>query len=78
MARPRQEFYRGRFMIGIYSLLHEGETLLNLCDTVQDFAKLMKIREDNARMILQNAFSGKSRYIVYANKIRTVAFISIL
>ena len=69
------KLYRGRFMIGIYSLVDEGETLLALCENVREFARLMKINEPCARMILQNAYHGKNKHIVFAKKFRTLEFI---
>lgn len=72
------KLYRGRFMIGIYSLEDEGETLLALCENVKEFAKLMNIKETCARMILQNAYCGKSKHIVFAKKFRTLEFIDML
>ena len=76
MSRTKQQYYRGKYIIGIYSLLNEGETLLALCDSVKEFARLMKIKESNARMILQKIYTGKSKHIVYANKLRCVEFIN--
>ena len=72
------KLYRGRFMIGIYSLEDEGETLLALCENVKEFAKLMNIKETHARMILQRAYHGKSKHIVFSKKFRTLEFIDML
>lgn len=69
------KLYRGRFMIGIYSLENEGETLLALCENVREFAKLMNVSEPCARMILQNVYHGKSKHIVFAKKFRILEFI---
>ena len=70
-----KKLYRNRYMIGIYSLISEGESLLALVDNVKEFAQLMKIKETTARVILNNLFLNKTHYIRYFGKIRTVAFI---
>lgn len=72
-----KKLYRNRFMIGIYSLIEEGETLLALVDNVKEFAALMGIKETAARVILQHLYTGKTQYIRYFGKIRTVSFIEI-
>ena len=75
--RTKDKYFRGRFLIGIYASIQEGETLLALCETVDDFAKLMKIKESAARMILLNAYNKKTNHIVFAEKWRTIEFIDI-
>jgi len=70
-----KKLYRNRYMIGIYSLVSEGETLLALVDNVHEFAKLMGIKDSAARTILQHLYTSKTQYIRYFGKIRTVAFI---
>jgi len=67
--------FKGKYLIGIYSLISEGETLLALVNNHHEFAKLMHIKESNAYMILNNLFYNKTNYIRYQGKIRTVAFI---
>lgn len=74
----KQQYYRGRFAIGIYALENEGETLLALCDNVKEFAKLMHIKESCARMILQNFYTGKSKHLVFNKRFRTLEFIDML
>lgn len=69
--------YRGRFLIGVYSLLSEGETLLALCDNVKEFAEYLKVKESNARVILQNLYTNKHKYIKLNGKLRTVEFIEL-
>ncbi len=67
--------YRGKYLIGIYSLISEGEQLLALVDNYQEFAKLMNIKPSNAAMILSNLFKHKTNKIIYQGKVRTVEFI---
>lgn len=71
------KYYRGRFMIGVYSLLHEGETLLALCDNTEEFANFLKTTKNAARMALSDLFNGKRSYIKLNGKIRTVEFIEV-
>lgn len=70
-----RKLYRNKFMIGIYSLISEGETLLALVDNTHEFAKLMQIKESTARVILQHLYTGRTKYIRYFGRIRQVAFI---
>ena len=72
------KLYRGRFMIGIYALEHEGETCLAICENVREFAKLMNTTEASARMILQHFFTGNSKKFVFNKKFRTLEFIDML
>lgn len=67
--------YKGKYLIGVYSLLSEGEQLLALVDNSSQFAKLMGITIYNASTILNNLFKHKTNKIIYHGKIRTVAFI---
>ena len=69
--------YRGKFMIAVYSLLNEGETLLALCDNVKEFAEYLQVKESNARMILQNIYTNKNKFIKMCGKLRTVEFIEV-
>lgn len=69
--------YRGKFMIGVYSLLAEGETLLALCDNTQEFADYLKTSKQTAAMILSNLFNKKINYIKCGGKLRTVEFIEL-
>jgi len=70
-------YYRGKFMIGVYSLLEEGETLLALCDNIQEFADLMNITKNNAAVILHKLFINISKNIIYNKKVRKVEFIEV-
>lgn len=69
------KLYRGRFMIGIYALEHEGETCLAICENVREFARLMNIKESCARMILQHVYNGKYNRIKFEHKYRTLELI---
>lgn len=71
------KYYRGKFMIGVYSLLSEGETLLALCDNIKEFADLVKITKNNATVILHKLFINSSKNIIYNNKVRNVEFIEV-
>lgn len=62
-------------MIGIYSLLDEGEQLLALVDNVHQFAELMGISLNSANVIISKLFNHKRNHILYHGRIRTVAFI---
>ena len=69
------KLYKNRYMIGIYSLLSEGETLLALVNNHKEFAALLGIKETDASAILSNLFKNKTSYIRFRGRIRTVAFI---
>lgn len=69
--------YRGRFLIGVYTLINEGETLIALCENTKEFAKFMNITENNADVILHNLFFGITKYIKMDGKLRTVEFIQL-
>lgn len=67
--------YKGKYLIGVYSLVSEGETLLALVNNIGEFARLMNINYRTALVTLNNLFKSKTNYIRYNGKIRTVAFI---
>lgn len=67
--------YKGKYLIGVYSLLSEGEQLLALVDNVHQFAQLMNITVNNASAILSKLFCHKANKIIYRGKVRTVSFI---
>ena len=67
--------YKNKYLIGIYSLLSEGEQLLALVDNANQFAKLMDISYNSASAILSKIFHHKTNYIVYQGRIRTLEFI---
>ena len=67
--------YKGKYLIGVYSLVSEGETLLALVNNIGEFARLMNINYRTALVTLNNLFKNKTNYIRYNGKIRTVAFI---
>ena len=69
------KYYRGQYLIAVYASIAEGETLLSLCDNVKEFAKYLKTSVSNARVILQNVFTGESEYIIVGHKRRFVEFI---
>ena len=69
------KYYRGKYMIAVYSLLHEGETLLALCDNTKEFAEYLKTTENAAKMALSELFRGKRKFIKCSGKIRLVEFI---
>lgn len=67
--------YKGKYMIGVYSLLHEGETLLALCDNITEFANYMNISKNNATVILHKLYNGITKYIKMDGRLRSVEFI---
>lgn len=69
------KYYRGKFLIGVYSLLSEGETLLALCDNEKEFAEYLQTTNSSARRILKNLFTKKTNYIKVDGRRRTVEFI---
>lgn len=71
------KYYRGKFMIGVYSLLHEGETLLALCDNVREFADFLNVSENCARVTLTYLYNGLTKYIKLNGKLRKVEFIEL-
>ena len=73
----KNKYYRGKFMIAVYSLLHEGETLLALCDNSAEFAEFLKTTKTAASECLSKLFHNKISYIKYCGKIRTVSFIEV-
>ena len=69
--------YKGKYFIAVYSLLHEGETLLALCDNVNEFAAYLQTDYFSAANILTHLFQGKNKYIKMNGKLRTVEFIEV-
>ena len=70
-------YYKGKYLIGIYALKNEGETLLALCENVRELAKVLQTAEYNVRNILSHLKKGTQKYIVFANKLRTLELIDI-
>lgn len=73
----KNNYYRGKFMIGVYNSISEGETLLALCDNTREFASFMQITDNNADVILHNLYYGKTQYIKIDGKFGTVEFIEV-
>ena len=73
----KTKYYRGKFMIAVYSLLREGETLLALCDNTSEFAELTKTNKNSASNCLSKLFLKKTNYIIFNGKIRNVVFIKV-
>lgn len=69
--------YRGKYLIAVYSLLSEGETLLALCDNTKEFADYLETTITSAAMILSNLYNKKIPYIKCRGKLRTVEFIEL-
>lgn len=69
------KYYKGKFSIGVYSLLHEGETLLALCDNIKEFSNFLNVTYNDAKVILYKLFEGKTKFIKLNGKLRTVEFI---
>lgn len=73
----KQKYYRGKFMIAVYSLLHEGETLLALCDNIKEFATYLGVSENSASKTLIYLYNGMTKHIRLNGKLRTVEFIDV-
>lgn len=71
------KYYKGRFLIGVYSLLQEGETLLALCDNIKEFANYLNVTYNDAKVKLVYLYKGKTKYIKFNGKLRTVEFIEV-
>ena len=69
------KYYRGKYLIGIYAPVEEGETLLGLCDNISEFAELLDISKSDAGMILHSIYTGKHKYIRFCRKLCAVEFI---
>lgn len=67
--------YKGKYLIGVYAPVSEGETLLGLCNSVREFAKFAKIKEPNADQILRMLFTHQTHFIRLFGKMCTVEFI---
>lgn len=67
--------YRKKYLIGIYTPLSEGETLVALCANTKEFAELMGIKYENATQILHMLFTKQTRCIRFYGKLCSVEFI---
>ena len=67
--------YKGKYLIGVYAPVSEGETLLGLCDNVREFAKFAKISNPNADQILRNLFTKQTQFLRLFGMMCTVEFI---
>lgn len=67
--------YRKKYLIGIYSPINEGETLLALCSNINEFAELMGIKYQNAVQILHYLFTKQTTCIRFCRKLCSVEFI---
>lgn len=70
-------YFRGRFMIGVYALKHEGETLLALCDNIREFASYLNRSEEYARITISQIETGYKKFIKLNGKLRTVELIEV-
>ena len=75
MGQTRRKLYRGRYLIGVYAPVEEGETLMALCQNTYEFADLLGINVANATRILQYLFVGKTSGIRFCGRLCAVAFI---
>jgi hypothetical protein len=71
----KNQFYKDKYLIGIYSSIEEGEQLMFLCDNAKEFAKLMEISNRAAYVILKKLFDKKTNFIRFFGKICYVEFI---
>lgn len=67
--------YKGRYLIGVYLPIEEGETLVGLCSSVKEFAKFAKIKESNADQILRLLYRKETHFLRLFGKLCTVEFI---
>ena len=67
--------YKGKYLIGVYAPVTEGETLLGLCSSVKEFAKFAKIKDSNADQILRLLFTKQTHFIRLFGMMCTVEFI---
>lgn len=70
------KLYKGKYLIGIYAPVEEGETLLALCENIKIFAKLLNIKLGNAQEILRLLFIKKRHFLRFNGKICSVEFIN--
>lgn len=70
-------FYKGKYMIGIYAPIDQGETLLRLCDNIKEFANVLGITRDNAGMILHAMYTRTHKYIRFNGMKCSVEFIEV-
>ena len=73
--KQRSELFKNKYLIGIYSPITEGETLLALCDNAWEFAKLMNINYAHAHKTLSLLFKKQINFIRFFGKNCTVEFI---
>ena len=69
------KLYKGKYLIGIYEAIEDGETLIGLCSNITEFAELMKIKYDNASQILRLLYNKETHYVRFFGKICHVEFI---
>lgn len=73
--KTRQTLFKGKYLIGIYAPIEEGETLLALCDNAWEFSDLMEISYRTAFKILSNIFNKQTNFIRFFGKNCSIAFI---
>ncbi len=71
----RQRLFKNEYLIGIYSPLTDGETLLALVDNAHEFADLMKIKYAQAHHTLCKLFKKEINFIRFFGLNCTVEFI---
>ena len=69
------KLYKNKYLIGVYSPLKDGETLIGLCSNIKEFAEFMKIKTADAGQILRMLFSKQTHYIRFRGILCTVEFI---
>lgn len=71
----KNQYYRGKYLIGVYGPIKDGETLIALCDNGTEFAEFLGIKLTNATMILSKIWNKKCSFIRFQNMCCTVEFI---
>ena len=67
--------YKNRYLIGFYSPVSDGETLVGLCANVREFSEMMGIGVTYAYQVLNRLFTKKQRFVMVRGRLCTAEFI---
>lgn len=73
--KKQYEYYRNKYLIGIYRCESDNDELVALCNNDKEFSEFMNITLNNARVILKNFFDKKSHHFRYFGKLCEIYFI---
>lgn len=76
--RTKNQYYKSRYMIGIYNTKIDDDSLVALCDNHREFAEFLNITENNAKVILSHFFNGKNKLFRYEGRMCEIVFIDIV